>query len=216
MDEDEVVALGAALIERVGSPMLGGRLPLRVVVVDDWRMVLCGNRICVPRSWLAESPDVVEAGITHELYHVERLQTRWDLFRHLALRGCRRFVPALWVAFFVSVFLFAGVVSVSLLVAVMVLSHVPCWLMRREEFAADRYAAGLVGAGSVVRCLGVMEGERLGRMRGGSWLERAVVAKGEPSWFEEAFVSLFSPDDHPSDRARVRRLAAPTTINAMV
>lgn len=199
MDEDEVAALGAALIERAGNPKLGGRYPVKVVVIDHWRMVLAGSRICVPRSWLVESPDVVEAGIAHELYHVKRVQGDRDLFRHFVLRGCGKPVPVLWVAFLVSVFVFPVVVWGSLLWGVLLLSHVPCWLMRREEFAADRFAADLVGAGAVVRCLGVME------------VERSAVAKGEASWFEELVVSFFAPDDHPSDRARVRRLGGLVT-----
>jgi len=171
------------------------RLRLRTRV----RLQTC--RIQVPRAWLANAPiEVCEAAIAHELGHVERLSAAHGLRREIARKRIgSRASDAWWLGLGCAA---SGVVAPSaslfplaaaFISAGVLLQHARCLLNRREEYAADRIAAALVGPQPVIDCM-----RHLHRIGATSRYER---------WYRTTLVVL-GLHTHPSDRNRIKAINA--------
>lgn len=181
LNEQEVLARGAALIERAGNPqiligLLASRRLHRPVVMESRGLkvrIVASNgsfrsrfgQITVSKAACAAlPPDMIDAGIAHEIGHCVHCGTPAQLARELLATYLRPaavltariagfgFLAALVLPGRLDPYVLAAA-SLTLALAA-VLSQLRCHLTRRIEYAADLYAADLVGAAPVIRLLG--------------------------------------------------------------
>jgi len=149
------------------------------------------TRICASRralaAYAAHAPEKLDAALAHEIGHLDRVHSVPDLAGACALRAADFIAP--WLVT-VSIFVALGgapTVSAVLLGAGLLIGHIRCHLCRRHEYAADRYAVGLVGTEPVIRYL-------------------TGLQESTPTGLRHRLRLAFGSAAHPSPAARIKRL----------